>query len=300
MYYNFAKKLGKDRPFFGVKLFEPGQETSFPNRPMQEIAAEYVRAIRAAQPHGPYVLVGLCVAGVIAYEAARQLRQAGESVPLLVMADTMRPGYESGLPFAKRVLLFLSDHLHVLQHRIGLIRRGQASIAKVLSFYTFIRSSRILDFIAKLGLIDPSEVGNDDWETWLFLRALDDMQSNFQPSPSTGDVILLKSDEILTNIIEPELGWGTLVKGRIFPYRIPGWHEDIFRDEAGVARIVAVLRPFLEKIDAQRGGLDLRESVRPDDWPRASGNGAPPAAPQAIARALSSTDEAMRSVIAGA
>ena len=91
-YYKLAQRIGTDRRFLGVQLFDPSNPCPLPNRNLEEIASDYVRLIRKAQPHGPYILFGLCVSGLIAYEAARQLRQVGEPVSLVVMADTWCPG----------------------------------------------------------------------------------------------------------------------------------------------------------------------------------------------------------------
>jgi thioesterase domain-containing protein len=40
------------------------------------------------QPNGPYRVAGFCVGGVVAYEMARQLQQAGETVQSLVLIDS--------------------------------------------------------------------------------------------------------------------------------------------------------------------------------------------------------------------
>ncbi|MGH6793907.1 MAG: phosphopantetheine-binding protein, partial [Methylocella sp.] len=104
IYYNLARRIGTDRPFLGIQLFDPSNPRSLTRRDMNEIAADYVRLIREARPHGPYILMGFCVAGVIAYIAAQQLRQAGESVPLVVMADSWVPGYSKRLPYIRRYL----------------------------------------------------------------------------------------------------------------------------------------------------------------------------------------------------
>ena len=50
---------------------------------MEDIAAEYVREIRAARPTGPYVLGGYSIGATVAFEVARQL-QATAAVPLLL------------------------------------------------------------------------------------------------------------------------------------------------------------------------------------------------------------------------
>ena len=57
----------------GIHL--PADEASQLSVPykLEEIAAALVIHVREAQPEGPYVLAGLCVNAVIAYEIARQL-----------------------------------------------------------------------------------------------------------------------------------------------------------------------------------------------------------------------------------
>jgi len=70
-----GRKIGTDRRVLGIQLFDPMNPRPLPRRSsLEEIVAEYVRLIREAQPRGPYILFGLCVGGVIAYEAAHQLR----------------------------------------------------------------------------------------------------------------------------------------------------------------------------------------------------------------------------------
>src|SRR5262249_40214179 len=72
LYYSLAKHLGPDQPFIGVQNYAPDADAPDETRSMEEIAADYVKLIRAAQPKGPYILIGLCVAGAIAYEVAQQ------------------------------------------------------------------------------------------------------------------------------------------------------------------------------------------------------------------------------------
>ncbi|MFP2903427.1 thioesterase domain-containing protein, partial [Corallococcus sp. 4LFB] len=44
------------------------------------------------QPHGPYQLGGWSLGGLVAYEMAQRLREAGEAVHLLALIDTHVPG----------------------------------------------------------------------------------------------------------------------------------------------------------------------------------------------------------------
>lgn len=55
---------------------------------VEEMAASYVYAMRAVQPHGPYCVAGWRGGGTIAYEIANQLIGADETVQLLGLIDT--------------------------------------------------------------------------------------------------------------------------------------------------------------------------------------------------------------------
>ena len=190
--------------------------------------------------------------GVIAYEAARQLRQAGETVALVVMADTWVPGYLKRLPFGRRVLFRLRYALHVLNHRLALIWRGKLPIAEALAAYRLVRGSKILNLLSALRLIgDPSNLGKEDWANRWFLPALEEARDNYMAPKSTGDVVILQSEEMVTSFVDPKMGWSTLVKGQLQLYPIPGWHTDMFQDE-GAAMIARHLRPLLDRVDTER------------------------------------------------
>jgi thioesterase domain-containing protein len=60
---------------------------------VEDIAASYIREVRAVQPEGPYSLGGFCFGGGVAFEMAWQLRAQGQDVALLALLDTSRPKY---------------------------------------------------------------------------------------------------------------------------------------------------------------------------------------------------------------
>jgi hypothetical protein len=64
--------------------------------------------------------------------------------------------------------------------------------------------------------------------------------------------VLLESQVLpLASFVDPTMGWSNLVKGQLLHYRLPAWHDFVFRDERAVAKIAAILRPLLNQIDAQ-------------------------------------------------
>ncbi|MFD9493507.1 amino acid adenylation domain-containing protein [Streptomyces sp. NPDC060005] len=64
---------------------------------IQEMAADYVRQIRAVQESGPYHLMGWSFGGVVAHEMAVQLRARGERVETLALLDSY-PAHGTATP----------------------------------------------------------------------------------------------------------------------------------------------------------------------------------------------------------
>ena len=86
-YADLARRLGDDRPVYALQtpgLY--GEET--PLRDLPALVERHVAEIRRTQPQGPYCLVGYCMGGVLAVEAARSLRAQGETVRLLALIDS--------------------------------------------------------------------------------------------------------------------------------------------------------------------------------------------------------------------
>ena len=158
------------------KLFDPDNPRQLPSRGLDEIVTDYVRLIREVHPHGPYILAGLCVAGIIAYEAAHQLREAGEPVALVVMADTWLPGYLKRLPLGRRILFRLRYELNALKFRFARIYRGELRLSEALA-------AKVLNLLYAWRLIDnPPKSTREAWSNGWFLPALEEARDRFQLS----------------------------------------------------------------------------------------------------------------------
>lgn len=81
-----AHALGPDQPLYGLRALGLSEDVR-PYDRIEDIARHHVRAIRAVQPAGPYRLIGHSFGGKVAFEMARQLVAAGETVPLLAVLD---------------------------------------------------------------------------------------------------------------------------------------------------------------------------------------------------------------------
>jgi aspartate racemase len=92
-YKELVQHVGDDQPFYGLQPREAENGLVY-HTEIEAMAADYVRAIRALQPTGPYWLIGWSMGGVIAFEMACQLRQQGQQVALLALIDAAPPEVE--------------------------------------------------------------------------------------------------------------------------------------------------------------------------------------------------------------
>ena len=83
---HLARKLGPKMSLIAVAPHGPGGEPIPPS--IEDMAADRLQAILAAQPRGPYRLAGHCVGGIVALETARLLMKLDHQVETVVMIDS--------------------------------------------------------------------------------------------------------------------------------------------------------------------------------------------------------------------
>jgi thioesterase domain-containing protein len=141
--FPLARALGPDQPLYALDPYKLDDLAVPPT--LEEIAATHLEALRAIQPEGPYLLGGFCNGGLVAYEMARQLHAAGQTVDLLVLMDPMPLPQASRLVYralhgalalvrlrpAQQVAWFVRLH-HLVQHLYNHLRghRGDAEEAR--------------------------------------------------------------------------------------------------------------------------------------------------------------------------
>jgi thioesterase domain-containing protein len=93
-----------------------------PHATVEAMAVEYLTAVKARQPEGPYYLCGYSFGGLVAFEMARRLKESGDEVGLVGLFDTrvspVRWPLRVWLSIARRrVLLFAAqvsnDPIHI-------------------------------------------------------------------------------------------------------------------------------------------------------------------------------------------
>jgi acetoacetyl-CoA synthetase len=85
-FYRLVTHVESDHPIYGMqaKGIDGSDE---PFETIEEMAQYHLDAIKEIQPHGPYILVGYSLGGLVALEIAHRLLAGGERVALLAMLD---------------------------------------------------------------------------------------------------------------------------------------------------------------------------------------------------------------------
>ncbi len=86
LYRSLAFMLDPGHPIYGLQPAVRADSTIVHTR-ITDMAAAHVKQLRTVQPHGPYLITGLCAGGVISFEMARQLQDVGETTLFVGLMD---------------------------------------------------------------------------------------------------------------------------------------------------------------------------------------------------------------------
>lgn len=235
IYYQLARLLGEDRPFTDILMYHQAGPVDLGSCTFEDFGEYAVKLIRHAQPRGPYILGGHCVYGVLAFEAARRLREMGEEVSLVALFDSWAPGYRETMSRFDRVVRRQQLRLDRYKNRLKEFRRGE------VGFDDIVRKP----VLYHLGLL-PQEAGPErralpgEW----FDDQIYDRVTRYRPPPFDGDVVLFRTNDALRGrLFDEQMGWGPLVTGHLTKVDVDSGHFDMFR-ERPAAEIAAVLRAW--------------------------------------------------------
>lgn len=250
-YRDLSRHLGTDQPFYGLQPRGLDGRRMLDTR-IEEMAVHYITELRKVQPKGPYFLGGFSFGGVVAFEMARQLRDANQEVALVALFDAYAPGYvpevgkhETGTPSERLRERFLR-HRGAIQ---GLTLREK--ISYVLTRARALLSERTRGFIARL----TDRIGRRTWKASYRLHLLIGRQfpqayryvaeasrqalRSYKPRAYDGKVTLFRSAD---QSGDPALGWSALAGAGLEIHEVPGNHRSIVREPS--------VRALAEKLGA--------------------------------------------------
>jgi thioesterase domain-containing protein/acyl carrier protein len=227
-YSQLVKSLGTTRPLYGLQA-RGLDGTLPPYGSIEEMASDYIRAIRTVQPEGPYSLLGFSLGGVTAFEMALQLSGGscgsgsaignGEDVSQLMLLDTTAPLWEGAHQFENRrafvynLLSLRSNLLYAIQNRM---------ILRALGILPMLVTRNVSDTLQAMGVRDVPEPALPHWASNLpekrkpVVAALIKARRSYRPKRYPGKIVLFKPLWFpLLPPADPTLGWCRLASGGV-------------------------------------------------------------------------------------
>jgi amino acid adenylation domain-containing protein len=244
-YLDLSRHLGADQPVFGLQARgrEGGGE---PLTRVEEMAADYLQAVRSVQPRGPYRLAGWSFGGVVAFEMAQQLRATGERVALLAILDS---DFRTDCPLlndAEFLVELLGEELGLAlddlrrYHEVDELLAHAAAKARALGLLR-----------EELGPADLRRLFHFYKTTYNAARA-------YRPAAYPAPITLLLSEQWTRDgLADPTFGLRGLATGGLETVVVPARHVDFVRQPA-VVTVAAHLRRCLDRAAASPGPNDDR------------------------------------------
>lgn len=220
LYGEIALRLMCNRPIY--QFMAQGLENDAPPHHTVAAIAEYFgEALQCMRPQGPIILLGECVGGVVAFELAKRLRNAGRELILLLVLDTWVPANmpPAWLQMAKSGSL--ARRIRLMAHHKALAKLREA-----------------------LGRADSEPDAGEIGRIESVGHAYQQAAFRYQPSYYAGPMTLIASQE--SAAIDPTLGWSKLVTS-LQTHCVQGDHETYLREDS--ESLVTRVRSCLASVD---------------------------------------------------
>ena len=218
LYYALAGHLAADQPVLGLCAPVAGSFREAGERwQLEQLAEHHVREITTAEPAGPYLIVGECTGGALAYEIARQLRADGRQVALLALIDAFPPGMPRLQPYMPRPAHRIVHRARILSfHLSNLLRLNmRAKLA-----YVAVKAKRArTTFTTKARDAFSRSAASGPSPRLAFRQAF----AAYSPQAYPGPMVLFRAARMpLGARVPPDMCWGGLVED-LHVETIPGY-----------------------------------------------------------------------------
>jgi thioesterase domain-containing protein/acyl carrier protein len=258
LYRELARRMPDDIAVHGL---EPLADGALPvvHTSVEQFAAHYAREIRRRQPHGPYAIGGLCAGGLLAFEVARQLRTAGETVGLLVLLECGTPRAQKRRTASRTTRLLELLRSGAAARRFGRMRELGRRLTGFARFVVERRAERArvrrqivaLNDVQRGAPWPTSERGPTMRTVWSAI------ETAYAPRATADQPAVLYRAAAGTDsdlpyrefLADPLFGWGDVLGERLVAIDVPGGHFSSLR-EPNVEVIAADLAPRLAALAA--------------------------------------------------
>ncbi|MEO0645546.1 MAG: amino acid adenylation domain-containing protein, partial [Cyanobacteria bacterium J06650_10] len=277
LYGHLASSLGNNRAIYAVK---PRARNGFPMAysRIEDIAADYRQQIQSVQPHGPYLLGGLCIGGVLAFEIALQLEEQGEKVALVALLDSITRG-------AKK-----HSH-HQTKNRRKRVKSQKLEIAfQIIKQDLRQNPIKLLTLPQKVArkaknkALQKVSIKTNSWQTQQFRQHYDGahkpaprllrtlsvrqilvfaVQDYYPRAKLKGQALLIKASLAATPgkpaytdmYIDPQFGWGKRVHNPIELHQVSGGHNSMLGAKK-INEVASIIARSIDKSGIDKSGID--------------------------------------------
>jgi phthiocerol/phenolphthiocerol synthesis type-I polyketide synthase E len=202
LFGNLARHLDPDRPVYGLRSVGHELPPHPPYRSFEEMAHRYARELSELAEAGPYLVLGECDGGQLAYELARQLDARGD-LGLLVLVDSFGPG-EPGL-VVPGWAYGLGNSVRMLGFHLRAVAGARAGERR-----TYV-ATRLRRIVARIRARASARGGRPP-EPLLRQHAFREAAGAYRPTPYGGGAVLLRGARLPWGTTPPrDLGWARLV-----------------------------------------------------------------------------------------
>jgi thioesterase domain-containing protein len=203
---HFVQVFGAAQPVLGL-LPERADRRFDPSRGIEDLAEPMLATIRATQAHGPYILGGFSLGGLIAYEIAGRLSADGEEVAWLGILDSAvgQGGYELYL-WPHTVRGFMTRLLQIGPRRAVRVAMDRIWHAIESPFSRLLRR--------------PPPLVDYDFD----YRGAARLGASYAPRGHSVSMDLFTSDESIHEAGDETLGWRRIHRGPLVVHPFPGKH----------------------------------------------------------------------------
>jgi amino acid adenylation domain-containing protein len=235
-YNELAKALPEDQPVYGLRA--PGMESDQAiMTQLPEMAAYYLKFIKAVQKQGGYRLLGYSFGGLLAYEIARQLEASGETVDFVGLLDTAHPELTAegaAKTDDAELLVGLFPNLGFSAEQLRLLPRSE-QLAQVFGK-------------AKQAGYVPRAMDNEAIERY-FNVCRSNLQMSYQPGKINAPIALIRAKEGSRRITEDDyLAWRQVQGLNMTLHWLPGQHENMM-EQPHAGEMARLIEDVLHKKD---------------------------------------------------
>ncbi len=208
VYVPLTQLLPPDQPVYGMERVD-----ALPT--MEDKAAHYLTLIRDIQPEGPYHLIGWSFGGCLAFEAARQLKEAGQAIGFLGLIDTILPAALPEQVSPRFLLERFGRFAEYLENTYG--HRLELPYEELAATPDDQQIDVVMRLVAEAGLDMSPGIMEHQRTSYIDAR----VGERYDPKPYDGHAVLYRAQQPqpLTTALDPrylrqdaDLGWASLCR----------------------------------------------------------------------------------------